>query len=518
MLRNALKTGAIAPKITSRLYSSLPLSVKLSLPNGVSYEQPTGLFINNEFVPSVAGNTFSVISPSTEEEVTHVYEALSEDVDLAVKAAKHAFEKTSWATADPLTRADVLNKLAALCERDREILASIETLDNGKSLLCARNDVTLVINYFKSCAGWADKITGSIIETGNTHFNYTRRQPIGVCGQIIPWNFPLLMASWKLGPILATGCTTVLKTAENTPLGALYLAKLIKEAGVPAGVVNIVSGFGKTAGNHISSHPDIKKIAFTGSTPVGRIIMKAAAESNLKKVTLELGGKSPSIVFDDADVARTIPSLVNGIFYNTGEICSASSRIYVQEGIYDELLAAFKETAENLKIGAPFDEDIFMGAQTSRAQLDKILKYVEIGVQEGARLVTGGERLGDKGFFIKPTIFADVTENMKIVKDEIFGPVVTIHKFKTVDEVVNLANDTDFGLAAGVHTSNVDLAISVANRIEAGTIWVNTYNDFHGMVPFGGFGQSGIGREMGAEALDNYTQVKAVRIALAPKH
>ncbi|ONH67019.1 Aldehyde dehydrogenase 5, mitochondrial [Cyberlindnera fabianii] len=501
----------------ARFYSQLPLSVPVTLPNGIKYEQPTGLFINNEFVASRQKKTFEVISPSTEEEITHVYEARDDDVDIAVEAAQAAF-KGDWSNVDPELRTRVLNKLADLIDRDAEILAGIESLDNGKSLLCARGDVALVSKYIRSCAGWADKVFGRIIETGNTHFNYSRREPVGVCGQIIPWNFPLLMWSWKVGPALATGNTVVLKPAEATPLSALYVSKLCVEAGIPPGVINIVPGFGKIVGDKISRHPKIKKVAFTGSTATGRHIMKAAAESNLKKVTLELGGKSPNIVFNDADVKKTVQSLILGIFYNSGEVCCAGSRVYVQEGIYEEVLKEFSEAADNLKIGDPFAEDTFQGAQTSQQQLDKILSYVKIGKEEGARLISGGERYGDKGFFVKPTIFADVKEDFRIVKEEIFGPIVTISKFKTVDEVVEYANDSEYGLAAGVHTSDIDKAIDVSSRINAGTIWVNTYNDFHQMVPFGGFGQSGIGREMGADALDNYTQVKAVRIGLTKKN
>ncbi|KAG7195488.1 aldehyde dehydrogenase (NAD(P)(+)) ald5 [Scheffersomyces spartinae] len=513
--RNLFTTGVskrIAPAVL-RFYSSLPLSVPVTLPNGTTYEQPTGLFINNEFVLPKQKKTFEVVSPSTEEEITHVYEAREEDIDVAVDAASKAFA-SEWSTSDPLVRARALIKLADLVEANAETLAYIESLDNGKSLQCSRGDVALTAAYFRSCAGWSDKITGSLPETGSSHFNYTRREPIGVCGQVIPWNFPLLMAAWKIGPVLATGCTTILKTAESTPLSALYLATLIKESGVPAGVVNIVSGFGKIAGEAIATHQKIKKVAFTGSTATGRHIMRAAANSNLKKVTLELGGKSPNIVFNDADVKRTVQNLVLGILYNTGEVCCAGSRIYIQEGIYDEVLAEFKAAAENVKIGNPFDEDVFMGAQASYAQLSKILKYIEIGKNEGATLVTGGARHGEKGFFVKPTIFADVKEDMQIVKEEIFGPVVTISKFSTVDEVIDLANDSEYGLAAGVHTENINTAIEVSNRLQAGTVWVNTYNDFHPMVPFGGYGQSGIGREMGAEALDNYLQVKAVRVGL----
>lgn len=494
--------------------SNLPLKVSIKLPNGASYEQPTGLFINNEFVSSKQKKTIEVISPSTEEPITLVYEALEEDVDTAVAAAQAAF-KSEWATGDPSVRAKCLNKLADLVDEHAETLAFIETLDNGKSLMCSRGDVGLTAAYFRSCAGFADKILGSVPETGSTHFNYIRREPIGVCGQIIPWNFPLLMLSWKVGPALAAGNTVVLKSAELTPLSALYFANLVKEAGIPAGVVNILSGYGKTAGNAIASHPKIKKVAFTGSTATGRHIMKAAAESNLKKVTLELGGKSPNIVFNDANIAKAVKSLVAGIFYNTGEVCCAGSRVYIQEGVYDQVLEELKKAAADIKVGNPFEEDTFMGAQASSMQLDKILKYIEVGTGEGATLISGGKRHGSKGYYVQPTIFGDVKEDMKIVKEEIFGPVVTISKFKTVDEVVDMANDSEYGLAAGIHTEDVNKAIGVSNRINAGTIWVNTYNDFHPMVPFGGFGQSGIGREMGAEALDNYTQVKAVRIGLS---
>ncbi|GMM37951.1 aldehyde dehydrogenase (NAD(P)(+)) [Saccharomycopsis crataegensis] len=514
-----VKNQAIARsalRSTSRLYSHLPLSVPITLPNGVSYEQPTGLFINNEFVPSRQGKTFEVINPSTEEEITHVYEAREDDVDIAVNAAYKAFN-SEWKTADPISRGEVLFRLGELIEKHSEVLAGIESLDNGKTLANARGDVGLAAKYIKSCAGFADKIYGKVIETGDTHFSYTRREPLGVCGQIIPWNFPLLMWSWKIGPALATGNTVVLKPAEATPLSALYVSQLVKEAGIPAGVVNIVPGFGGTVGERISSHPNIKKIAFTGSTATGKRIMKAAAESNLKKVTLELGGKSPNIVFDDCDVEKTVQNLVTGIFFNSGEVCCAGSRIYVQEGIYDTILEEFKKAADAIKVGNPFDSSSFQGAQTSQMQLDKILSYVDIGEKEGARIVTGGKRDGDKGYFVRPTIFADVKEDMRIVKEEIFGPIVTVSKFKTVDEVVALANDSQYGLGGGVHTTDLNKAIDVANRINSGTIWINTYNDFHYGVPFGGFGQSGIGREMGEAALDNYTQVKAVRAKITKR-
>lgn len=500
-------------RITLRYYSQLPLSIPIKLPNGIEYEQPTGLFINNKFVPSKQGKTFEVISPSTEEEICHIYEGREEDVDLAVEAADKAFKNGSWSTVDPLVRANALNKLADLIEKDKETIASIESLDNGKAITSARGDISLVVNYLRSSAGYADKIDGRLINTGSTHFSYTRREPLGVCGQIIPWNFPLLMWAWKIAPALVTGNTVVLKTAESTPLSALYVSQYIPKAGIPPGVVNIVSGFGKIVGEAITTHPKIKKVAFTGSTATGRHIYQNAGV-DLKKVTLELGGKSPNIIFADANLKEAVKNVILGIYFNSGEVCCAGSRVYVEESIYDKAVEEIKAASEAVKVGDPFDESTFQGAQTSQNQLDKILKYVEIGRKEGATLVTGGERLGDKGYFIKPTIFSDVEENMRIVKEEIFGPVVTITKFKDVEDLVEKANDSEYGLAAGIHTSNINNAINVSNRLNAGTVWINTFNDFHHSVPFGGFNASGIGREMGSEALDNYTQVKAVRVKL----
>lgn len=501
-------------KMALRCYTQLPLKVPIKLPNGIEYEQPTGLFINNKFVPSRQGKTFEVISPSTEEEICHVYEAREDDVEDAVNAADRAFKSGVWSEVDPIVRTVALNKLADYIEKDLDTIASIETLDNGKAISSAKGDVQLVVNYLRSCAGFADKIDGRVIDSGSSHFSYTRRQPLGVCGQIIPWNFPLLMWAWKIGPALATGNTVVLKTAESTPLSALYVSQYIPQAGIPPGVVNIVSGFGKIVGEALTTHPKIKKIAFTGSTATGRHIYQNAG-ANLKKVTLELGGKSPNVVFSDADLKSAVQNIIIGIYYNSGEVCCAGSRVYVEESVYDELLEEFKKASEAVKVGNPFDESTFQGSQTSQTQLNKILKYVEIGKEEGATLITGGERLGNKGYFIKPTIFGDVKEDMRIVKEEIFGPVVTVTKFKTVDELIEMANDSEYGLAAGIHTSNINTAFEVSNKLNAGTVWVNTYNDFHHCVPFGGFNASGIGREMGHEALDNYTQVKAVRIKLA---
>lgn len=499
----------------ARLYSTaLPLSTPVTLPNGLKYDQPTGILINNEFIPSISGKTFKVENPSTEETVAEVYEGDAADIDAAVDAAEAAYK--TWSVTPPSERGRLLLKLADKIEENLELLASIESTDNGKAIALARGDVALVARVIRYYGGYADKITGTVIDTNDGHFTYTRREPIGVCGQIIPWNFPLLMWSWKIGPALATGNTVVLKTAESTPLSALLASQMAIEVGFPPGVLNIVSGYGK-AGAALSSHMRVKKVAFTGSTNTGRAILKSAATSNLKKTTLELGGKSPNIVFSDADIAKAIEMTNLGIFYNSGEVCCAGSRIYVQDGIYDAFLAELKARSEANKVGDPFDPETFQGPQTSKTQLDKILNFIDIGKKDGATLVTGGVRLDRPGYFIAPTVFADVKEDMQVVKEEIFGPVVTVSKFSEVDEVIELANNSEYGLAAGIHTQDVNKAIDVSNRLNAGTIWVNTYNSFHEAVPFGGYGQSGIGREMGEQALDNYTQVKAVRIAIEKK-
>lgn len=506
----AFAASSKAARSSIRCYSSAPLSKTITFPTGEKYEQPTGLFINNKFVPGKAGKTFSVLNPSTEEEICQVHEGREEDVDAAVEAAEKAFH-SEWSYGDPAVRGKYLYKLADLMEAHQKTITAIESLDNGKTLANAGGDVSLVINYLRYCAGYADKLDGKLIDTGSGYLNLAKKEPLGVCGQIIPWNFPLLMWSWKIGPALASGNTVVLKTAEATPLSALYAAKLAQEAGLPDGVLNIISGFGKTAGERIATHPKIRKVAFTGSTRTGKHIMKAAADSNVKKVTLELGGKSANIVFNDCDVEKTVQNLVTGIFYNSGEVCCAGSRIFVQSGVYDEIVSKFKAAAEAIKVGSPFDPNVFQGAQTSQMQLDKILGYVKKGKDEGATLITGGERQGNKGYFIKPTLFADVKPNMAIYKDEIFGPFGVITKFDTPDDVLALANASEYGLAAGIHTENLNTAKYVADRLRAGTVWINTYNDFHYAVPFGGYKQSGFGREMGEAAFDNYTQTKAIR-------
>lgn len=492
----------------------MPLSVELKTPVTGAYTQPTGLFINNEWVEGVDKKTFEVINPTTEEVICSVSEATEKDVDIAVAAARKAFE-TTWRATTPQQRGIYLNTLADLIEKNIDLLASVESLDNGKSITMARGDVGAVAGCIRYYGGWADKIHGKTVDVDHESFHYTKQEPLGVCGQIIPWNFPLLMLAWKIGPALATGNTVVLKTAEQTPLSALVFANLVKEAGFPAGVLNIISGFGKVAGAAVSAHMDIDKVAFTGSTVVGRTILKAAASSNLKKVTLELGGKSPNIVFNDADIEQAISWVNFGIYFNHGQCCCAGSRVYVQEGIYDKFIAAFKKRAEENSVGDPFDEKTFQGPQVSQLQFDRIMGYIDEGIKDGATIETGGERHGDKGYFIKPTIFSNVTHDMKIMQEEIFGPVCAIAKFKDEEEVIKLGNSSTYGLAAAVHTNDLNTAIRVSNNLKAGTVWVNCYNLIHHQIPFGGFKESGMGRELGEAALSNYTQNKSVAIRLA---
>ncbi|MCJ1341686.1 aldehyde dehydrogenase (NAD(P)(+)) ald5 [Bachmanniomyces sp. S44760] len=489
------------------------LSSHLETPSTGKYEQPTGLFINNEFVKGKDGKTFDTINPSNEKVICAVDEATEKDVDIAVHAARTAFNGT-WRTVTPEQRGKYLVKLSELIEQHADTLAAIESLDNGKALSMAKVDVGMAAGCLRYYGGWADKIEGKVIDTTPDTFNYTKQEPIGVCAQIIPWNFPLLMWSWKIGPAIACGNTVVLKTAEQTPLSGLYAAKLVHEAGFPPGVINIISGFGKIAGAALSAHMDVDKVAFTGSTIVGRQIMKAAASSNLKKVTLELGGKSPNIVFNDADIDNAISWVNFGIFFNHGQCCCAGSRVYVQEGVYDEFIKRFKERAAANVVGDPFKQDTFQGPQVSQLQYDRIMAYIEEGKKAGAKVETGGERHGKEGYFIQPTIFSGVSEDMKIMQEEIFGPVCSIAKFKTEEDAIRVGNSTTYGLASAVHTSSLNTALKVSNALRAGTVWVNAYNMLHHQLPFGGYKESGIGRELGEAALANYTQTKTVSIRL----
>ncbi|KAI1633767.1 aldehyde dehydrogenase domain-containing protein [Biscogniauxia mediterranea] len=492
------------------------LSVELTAPNGVKYTQPTGLFINNEFVKSSDGATIDSIDPATEEKIATVQAASAEDIDKAVKAAHKALKDPSWKKLSASDRGALMWKLADLMEENREIFATIDAWDNGKTYAEALEvDLTEAVGVIRYYAGWADKTYGQTISTTHQKFAYTLRQPIGVVAQIIPWNYPLSMATWKLGPALACGNTVVLKAAEQTPLSILVLGTLIRRAGFPAGVVNLVNGLGATAGAALAAHPLVDKVAFTGSTATGAAIMGLAART-LKNVTLETGGKSPLLVFADADLDQAARWSHLGIMSNQGQICTATSRILVHADVYDRFLARFLETTRaTSKVGAQWDKETYQGPLVSRAQYERVLEYMRVGEAEGATLVSGGERAevgAGKGFFVAPTIFADVRPSMRIWREEIFGPVVAIAKFEDEEEAVALANDTTYGLGAAVFTTDLERAHRVAAEIEAGMVWVNSSQDCDPRVPFGGVKQSGIGRELGEAGLEAYSQVKAVHI------
>lgn len=476
----------------------------------------TKLFIDGDFVDAISGKTFETLDPRTGDLITRVAEGDKEDVDLAVKAARKAFDKGPWPRMSGYERGCFLNKYADLVEQHIDELAALETLDNGKPLTLARAvDVAGCIRTLRYFAGAADKIHGETLKMGGQYQAYTLDEPIGVVGQIIPWNFPLVIFFMKIAPALACGCTVVIKPAEQTPLTALYCAHLAKEAGLPPGVLNVITGFGETAGAAISSHLDIDKVAFTGSTDIGRIIMVAAAKSNLKPVTLELGGKSPLIIMDDADIDEAVNLAHTAIFFNMGQICCAGSRIYVQEGIHDKFVKRVVERAKKQVVGDPFNPEVNHGPQIDNTQFEKILEYIEHGKREGAKLLTGGNRVGEKGFYIEPTIFSHVQEDMKIGKEEIFGPVMSIFKFRTIEEAIELSNKTIYGLAAGIVSKNIDTVNRLSRSIRAGTIWVNCYFAFDPDAPFGGYKMSGIGREQGLDVLKNYLAVKCV---ITPLH
>lgn len=492
-------------------------SVKITLPNGVVYDQPTGLFINNEFVASSDGVQIESINPCTEEPITKVYAASEQDVNTAVAAARKAFTDV-WREYPIDGIASLLRKLADLMERDRELLAAIEAMDSGKPKDSnAAFDVDECVTQFRYYSGWADKRGGTVAESSKDKFGYVLHEPHGVCGQIIPWNYPLAMASWKIGPAIATGNTIVLKLAENTPLSMLYVGKLVVEAGFPPGVINIVNGYGRVAGAAIASHPGIDKVAFTGSTATGKAVM-AMASKTLKNVTLECGGKSPMLVFDDADLDQAIKWAHAGIMYNMGQVCSATSRILVQDTIYDKFVKGYKEyTASVTAVGSVFDESKSHGPLVSKIQFDKVLEYIETGKKEGATLALGGTAPLEKGYFVEPTIFADVTDDMTIWKEEIFGPVVCVSKFSTEKEALSRANDSSYGLGSSVFSENISRCIRVASALQAGSVWINSSNDTSHRIPFGGFKMSGIGTELGQYGLDVYTVKKGVHINLGNK-
>ncbi|HEY0003346.1 MAG TPA: aldehyde dehydrogenase family protein [Pyrinomonadaceae bacterium] len=479
------------------------------------------LFIDGQWVDAESGKTFETPNPATGKTLAEVAEADAADIDKAVAAARRAFEG-KWSKMSARDRGRLIYKLAQLIEERSQELAALETADNGKPIRESLYvDLPQVVENFEYFAGYATKIEGETIPVPNQFFNYTLREPLGVCGQIIPWNFPLLMAAWKLAPALAAGNTIVLKPAEQTPVNAMELGKLIQEAGFPDGVVNIVPGYGETAGAALASHKGIDKIAFTGSTEVGKIIARAAAD-NLTKVSLELGGKAPNIVFADANIDQAVNGAMMGIFFNQGQVCCAGSRLFLHEDVKDEFLASFKAKAEKVKVGNPMDQATLMGPQVSSEQLARIKGYVDIARGEGASVLTGGaspqlDPEFESGYFFQPTIFCDVTNQMRVAQEEIFGPVTSVITFKDEDDLLKQANETIYGLSAGIWTSDITRAHRFAKEVKAGVVWINTFNMFNAASPFGGYKQSGYGREMGRHALELYTQIKSVWVDLSGK-
>ncbi|MBA0718039.1 hypothetical protein Golax_005807 [Gossypium laxum] len=471
----------------------------------------TKLLINGNFVDSASGKTFPTYDPRTGDVIAHVAEGDAEDINRAVSAARKAFDEGPWPKMTAYERSKVLFRFADLIDQHTEEVATLETWDNGKPYeQAAKIELPMISRLIRYYAGWADKIHGLTVPADSPHLVQTIHEPIGVAGQIIPWNFPLLMFAWKVGPALACGNTVVIKTAEQTPLSALYAAKLLHEAGLPPGVLNVVSGFGPTAGAALATHMQVDKLAFTGSTETGKIVLELAAKSNLKPVTLELGGKSPFIVCKDADVDKAVELAHFALFFNQGQCCCAGSRTYVHESVYDEFLEKAKARALKRSVGDPFVAGIEQGPQIDSEQFEKIMRYIRSGVESGATLETGGERIGDKGFYIQPTVFSNVKEDMLIAKDEIFGPVQSILKFKDINEVIRRANTTSYGLAAGVFTQDIDTANTLTRALKVGTVWINCYDVFDAAIPFGGYKMSGQGREKGIHCLSNYLQVKAV--------
>lgn len=478
----------------------------------------TGLFINNEWHKTDSGKTFNTVNPANEQVIAEIQESSTADVNKAVAAAKAAFKLGSpWRRMDASERGNLLNKLADLLERDRVYIASLETLDNGKPYAMSYNvDVPMAIKNLRYYAGWADKNHGKVIPMDGEFFVYTRHEPVGVCAQIIPWNFPVLMMAWKLGPALATGNVIVLKPAEQTSLTALYIAQLTREAGFPDGVVNVLPGFGET-GAALVNHPDVDKVAFTGSTEVGKLIQIGSA-GTLKRTTLELGGKSPNIILADADMAHAVETSHFGLFFNMGQCCCAGSRTFVEDKIYDEFVERSAERAKSRKFGNPFDLGTEQGPQIDSEQQQKILGLIETGKKQGAKLVAGGSRPEGKGFFVEPTVFANVTDDMTIAKEEIFGPVQQIIRFKKLDEVIERANSSEYGLAAAVFSKDIDKVNYVVQGLRAGTVWVNSYNVLSAQSPFGGYKMSGHGRENGEYGLQNYTEVKCIITRIPQKN
>jgi phenylacetaldehyde dehydrogenase len=498
--------------------ATIPVDSRINSKTAEFFSRQHRMLIDGRFVLAASGKSFPVYNPATGEVVAHVPEAEQEDVDRAVAAARHAFDDGPWSKVSTSQRGQLIWKLADLLEANLEEFAEIESLDNGKPFSVARAaDLPLSIDMLRYMAGWATKISGSTLNFSNpgAFHSYTMREPIGVVAQIIPWNFPLLMAVWKLAPALSAGCCVVLKVAEQTPMSALRLAELIDQAGFPPGVVNILTGYGEGAGAPLAGHPLVDKVAFTGSTEVGKLIVKASA-GNLKRVTLELGGKSPAIIFPDADLARAIPGTASAIFFNQGQCCCAGSRLFVHESVYDKVLQGVSDIAGGIQMGAGIDPKTEMGPLVSEEQFARVTGYIDSGVREGAHVAAGGKRHGERGYFVQPTVLTNTKPSMQVVQEEIFGPVVCAESFSDsdLDRVAKEANNSIYGLAASVWTKDLSTAHKMARRIQAGTVWINCHNVFDASLPFGGYKQSGWGREMGEEVLHNYTQVKAVTAAL----
>ncbi|CAK8561662.1 unnamed protein product [Lathyrus sativus] len=496
--------GLLAKYSTAAIVDEQPIKPSVQV-------EHTQLLINGKFVDAASGKTFPTLDPRTGEVIAHIAEGHSEDIDRAVAAARKAFDLGPWPKMTAYERQKIMLRAADLIEKHNDDIAALETWDNGKPYEQARQvEIPMLVRLIRYYAGWADKIHGLTVPADGAYHVQTLHEPIGVAGQIIPWNFPLLMFAWKVGPALACGNTVVLKTAEQTPLSALYTARLFHEAGLPPGVLNIVSGFGPTAGAALASHMDVDKVAFTGSTATGKVILQLAAQSNLKQVTLELGGKSPFIVCEDADVDQAVELAHFALFFNQGQCCCAGSRTFVHERVYDEFVEKAKVRAFNRSVGDPFKAGIEQGPQIDAKQFEKILRYIRSGVETGATLETGGERHGSKGFYVQPTVFSNVLDDMPIAKEEIFGPVQTILKFKNTEEVIQRANNSNYGLAAGIFTQNIDTANTLTRALKVGTVWVNCFNTYDAAVPFGGYKMSGQGREKGEYSIKNYLNVKAV--------